>query len=56
MTRFVIVYYLPPIAQPWVLHSRSGAALGVLFVPYSKLYSFSLSAEMARETTACFEV
>lgn len=45
MTNFVIVYYLALGAQPWVLHSRRGAALGIFSVPYSKLYCFSLSAK-----------
>lgn len=51
MTNFVIVYYLPPVAQPQVLHSNGGSALRVLSVPYSKLCCFSLSAKMARDTT-----
>lgn len=56
MTNFVIVCYLPPVAQPQVLHRSSGSALGVLSVPYSKLYCFSLSAKMARDTTMHFGV
>lgn len=33
MTNFVIVCYLPPVAQPQVLHSNGDSALGVLSVP-----------------------
>lgn len=51
MTNFVIVCCLPPVAQPQVLHSNGDSALGVLSVPYSKLYNFSLSAKLGRDTT-----
>lgn len=51
MTNFVIVCYLPPVAQPQVLYSNADSALGVLSVPYSKLYHFSLSAKLVRDTT-----
>lgn len=51
MTNFVIVCDLPPVAQPQVLHSNADSALEVLSVPYSKLYHFSLSEKLVRDTT-----
>lgn len=51
MTNFIIVGCLRPVAQPQVLHSNGDSALGVLSVPYSKLYHFSLSAKLGGDTT-----
>lgn len=51
MTNFVIVCYLPPVAQPQVLHITGDSALGLLSVPYSKLYNVSLSAKLGKDTT-----